>query len=32
VDWQPSADLAVIRQRAGLLAGLRRFFLDRNIL
>tara|TARA_R110002072_G_scaffold251245_1_gene410078 strand:- start:211 stop:1164 length:954 start_codon:yes stop_codon:yes gene_type:complete len=32
VDWRPAADLAAIRQRSDLLATVRRFFSDRNIL
>ncbi|MCB1690955.1 MAG: EF-P lysine aminoacylase GenX [Halioglobus sp.] len=32
MQWQPAADLGVIRQRAELLSSLRRFFSDRDIL
>ena len=32
MDWRPAADLAAIRQRSDLLATVRRFFSDRNIL
>jgi lysyl-tRNA synthetase class 2 len=32
VDWRPAADLATLRQRAELLAKLRRFFSERNVM
>src|SRR5690625_7756754 len=32
IDWRPSAGAEAIRQRARLLAGMRRFFAERNVI